>query len=325
MSNAGQAWARRQRGVTGTTKYLLEVLGDYCNPAWPFAWSSVSTLAEDLGCSERQVKRLLRKLEEEALIVGFDVTDARTGRCRTRLYWLPVETARPAQKDVRAWENLTGGRVTYVSPSEGDMGVTGEGDIDVMGRVTPMSPLELELELRGSDEPTQSAGERAGEAWSAMPDGSRLGVSSPDLFDRAWAQQVADGADAAAMEAGCRAYGRTKAAWGVSGTPVAAHRFIAEGRWKSFAGSTSAAGLSGGEASMPQFAGPAAVWAAFAEAKGEAWCRSWLSPCRWDEGERALIAPKRLTVERIEQAGVKLRDLNIRIIAPSAHLEGTRA
>src|SRR5690606_35400191 len=110
-----------------------------------FAFPAVATVAGELQVDERTVQRHLRILEDDHQIIGCDVEDKATGRTRTRAYYFPVEGRGPSAKELKAFELKVGGRVTRVSPWEGDMGVTGEGDTGVRGRVTTVSPLNEPL------------------------------------------------------------------------------------------------------------------------------------------------------------------------------------
>ncbi|WP_454762357.1 hypothetical protein [Caulobacter segnis] len=51
------------------------------------------------------------------------------------------------------------------------------------------------------------------------------------------------------------------------------------------------------------FLGPKEVWLAFLASKDEAWCRSYIEPCGWqDVPERALIAPNSIALGNIDAA-----------------------
>jgi hypothetical protein len=51
----------------------------------------------------------------------------------------------------------------------------------------------------------------------------------------------------------------------------------------------------------PVWPGPAEIRAAVVGKMDEAWTRSWLDPCEWDEDGRAILAPRDFTVRQLEQ------------------------
>lgn len=51
----------------------------------------------------------------------------------------------------------------------------------------------------------------------------------------------------------------------------------------------------------PEFAGPARVRALVVSERGEAWARSWLDPCGWDEAASQIIPRSALAADRIRQ------------------------
>lgn len=288
MSGEALGWAKKQACGGRGPKDVLKTLADYAGKHG-FAWASVATLASECEASERTVQRDLRQLEEMGLLRGYDVVDARTGRSRSRLYWFPISGDEPDLKTRRSVEAELGARVTWVSPSEGDMGVTGEGDMGVTPGVTTVSPLKEPL-LEPSEADASSAGARepvgvAGEIWSVWPSAGRE-HSSERLVVDALTAEAAAGADLADVRAGALAYAARPSAWGASGDkPKSPHRFITEGRWKTHlprAGEPA-------RAAPPrmQFA-DAGVRAKLVGAMSEAWVISWLDPCGWDDAKREI-------------------------------------
>jgi hypothetical protein len=305
MSGEAIGWAKKQACGGRGPKDVLKTLADYADENG-FAWASISTLARECEASERTVQRDLRHLEDMGLLQGFDVTDARTGRSRTRLYWFPVQGGEPTPKMRKAIELERGARVTWVSPSEGDMGVTGEGDMGVTPGVTTVSPLKEPLiEPEEADASSQRGcahgdeiDEVAGAIWSAWPEAGRLHSSERQL-SRAVRREVRDGAALTDVQAGSLAYSRNPKAWGASGkNPKSPHNFVGEGCWKTHLPRA----CEGRATATPriQFA-DAELRAALCAAMDEPWVVSWLDPCGWDEGKR-VIDP------RIQRRADKLRE-----------------
>ena len=126
--------------------------------------------------------------------------------------------------------------------------------------------------------------------WLSMPQASRA-VTSERLFGGAWDVEVGGGADPQAMAAACLAYSRDTGSWGASGRPVGATKFLAEGRWRQFAGADGARAGTGGGAALAVTV-PAEVFEAVAGVKDDGFARSWLSRAVWDDGERVLSVPE---------------------------------
>ena len=315
MSGAALGWAKKQACGGRGPKDVLKTLADYAGEHG-FAWAKVATLARECEASERTVQRDLRHLEDMGLLRGYDVVDARTGRSRSRLYWFPISGAEPDAKDRRSIEAELGARVTWVSPSEGDMGVTGEGDMGVTPGVTTVSPLKEPLpELSEAD--ASSAGVRepvgvASEIWSVWPSAA-CEHSSERLVVDALTAEVAAGSDLADVRAGALAYAARPSAWGASGDkPKSPHRFITEGRWKTHLPKAG----EGGAASRPrmQFA-DAGVRAKLVGAMSEAWVISWLDPCGWDDGKREIDPRIKRRADKLGEARARqvLADLGVTV------------
>lgn len=317
MSNEAQAWAVKQVCGGRGPKDVLKTLANYAD-ANGFAWTSVARLANDCETSERTVQRDLRHLESEGLLHGYEVFDARTGRSRTRLYWFPVDGDQPTPKMMKAIEAERGARVTWVSPSEGDMGVTGEGDMGVTLGVTTVSPhKEPPIEPSEADASSVRAGETIDEVvsaiWSAWPEAGRQHSSERQLFKAIEAEVKARFA-LSAVKAGALAYAANPKAWGQSGDrPKAPHTFVADGRWKTHLVSPSERAPV--VTTRIRFASDE-VRAAMVGTMGEPWVVSWLDPCGWNEGKREIDPrlgdrAKRLgearPAGRLSELGVKIR------------------
>lgn len=303
MSGEAIGWAKKQACGGRGPKDVLKTLADYAG-AHDFAWASVARLARDCEASERTVQRDLRHLEDMRLLRGYDVVDARTGRSRSRLYWFPISGDEPDAKTRRAIEAELGARVTWVSPSEGDMGVTGEGDMGVTGRVTTVSPHKNPL-LEPTEADASSAGARetveqvVSALWSAWPEAGRI-HSSERALAKAVEAEVKAGAALADVRAGGLAYAGNPKAWGQSGEkPKAPHTFIAEGRWKTH--------LQRPDQRAPvvtpriRFASDE-VRARLVGAMDEAWVVSWLDPCGWDEGKRVIDPRIKARADKLSEA-----------------------
>jgi Helix-turn-helix domain len=63
MAISSVAVVRSKSQSTGSARLLLLIIASHVSPLTGFAWASVPTLARECKLSERQVYRLLRKLE----------------------------------------------------------------------------------------------------------------------------------------------------------------------------------------------------------------------------------------------------------------------
>lgn len=160
MSGLALGWTRKRRDAPSReAKALLMYLADNANEQT--AWPSKRKLALDVMCSEKTIMRLLADLVEARLLIRLDVEDKHTGRTRTCGYYFPIQGRPPGADEIAAFELEVGGRVTRVSPWEGDTGVPLVGDMGVTGRGTTVSPLnEPPLEPSGPEGPSPGGRER---------------------------------------------------------------------------------------------------------------------------------------------------------------------
>jgi hypothetical protein len=285
-------------------------------------------MAERLQRSERHVKRLLRALEAAGLLLGFDVIDRQIGRTRASAYWFPID-GRPSDDAVATYERKVGGRVTPRSPSEGDTRVTLEGDAGVMGRVTPVSPLELPLDpkfanahLAGAcaDEPGEGVEEGPDPLWSGFEAMERAYPAEGLVFtDRAEAwtayqDQVAAGAAAQDLEAAAAGYGPLLAKLRRTQGPVSLQRFLREGRWRGCLGDRpQASGAPGSPEPLAE------VSAAIREAMGPKWPEVLLQDASWDEARRTVVCGSDRRADRLREAmRAKFEDMGVRVEGPAA-------
>lgn len=331
MSGRAFGWAKRQDAPDRDSKALLVFLADYVQDT-PFAWPAVATIAAELQVSERTVQRLLPVLLKAGLIIGYEVKDKATGRCRTRAYFFPIDSDRPDLAQVRAFELNAGCVLTQLDaePAEqatsgegdsivtlgGDAAVTGEGDSIVTGRVTAVSPLkEPTSEL--SDADASSTGGRAcavdlfGEAWAAYPELGRLGASSERLGRKSWGDELVGGASPDRILAGIRAYAGNRAVWGASGRPKAFHRFLSDGCWVEFADAPVKAGcpVAGG------WPGPANIRMAIAQGLGEGFAFATLDAAGWNGS--AVVAKTRWAANELRtKAREILSEIGVEVLNP---------
>lgn len=303
MSGEALGWAKKQVAGGRGPKDVLKTLADYADQHG-FAYPSIARLATECEASERTVQRDLRHLEDMGLLQGFEVTDARTGRSRTRLYWFPMEGDEPSSKMKKAIEAERGARVTWVSPSQGDMGVTGEGDMGVTPGVTTVSPhMNPLLEPSEADASSAGAGasveEIAEELWSSWPAAGRA-HSSERLVVEAVTAEAKAGADLAEVRRGGLAYCARPSGWGASGDkPKSPHRFIAEGRWKTHADAVRAKAA----ATRNRFADEG-LRKVLVGLRSEGWAVSWLDPCPFDAGKREIDPRLRSRAEKLREPDV---------------------
>lgn len=292
MSGLALGWARKRKDAPSReAKACLMYVADNANDQ--MAWPSKRTLAEDMMCSEKTVMRLLADLVSAGLLVRLDVEDKATGRTRTCGYYFPVQGRPPLAGEIAAFEREVGGRVTLVSPWEGDTDGTGEGDTGVTGRGTTVSPLyEPPLKPESSDELSTGEGEGAqareiliSEIEAAMP--ARLAsVSDRDAYRAALGDLAAEGVDLADLP-GC--LGR----WAVDPlflgrkVPVPLEKWLRSGQWR---GSLPAADA---EAAGPPEPSPDATPPSLPKDVAgviyPAGLATYLGGAEWRDGERLLV------------------------------------
>ena len=331
MSGVAHGWASRQRAPTQSTKSLLETLGDCADPELHFAWPSIGFLAERRQLSERQIKRMLRMLVEAKLVVGFNVVDRRTGRTRTSAYWLPVFGPEPSPETIAAYEQKVGGRVSPMSPSEGDMGDTQEGDMGVTPEgdtgVT-LTTLNETSELGASDEAPERAQARDG------------GMTFWDAFDAAWRAVPGPMRKLTELKRARSAWSKASKVHGHERLLAAMvtyaddadiaqrkvlpgfHTWLAEETFVQFLpGDDAALAKAVGKASAPLLDGaPPEVLDAVMR-RGEGFARSYLTGARWDGGLKAIRAARQIAADKLNAVvGGDLARLGVTVLGPTPDL-----
>lgn len=305
MSEEALTWAQTQRAKNRSAKFVLMRLAAYAD-AKGVAWALVPLLAQQIDGDDRTVQRALRALEAARLIV-------KTGRFYSRnvpYYRLDMDGSARAElasatvtSEAPNGDNLSplADVATVTSePSNGDTGATQK-------KITQPSG--------GSNEPPSGRARAIGSeacraAFAAYPEAGRKGVSSWRLWSEAWASEVAGGADELRLARASDAYGRCKSAWGSSGRPKAAHRFLATGAWEAFGDAPAAA-------AKPRWSGPETVREQLVERRGEDFASAWLDPGSWSG--KAVVARTRIAAERLREA---LRGSSIEVVDPAVGGQG---
>lgn len=68
MSIKAFRWAKDQRGLPSSEKFVLIMIADHYNDEWHRAWPSHATLGEETGLSVPTVKRAIRALASRGLL-----------------------------------------------------------------------------------------------------------------------------------------------------------------------------------------------------------------------------------------------------------------
>ncbi|MCW5758277.1 MAG: helix-turn-helix domain-containing protein [Phenylobacterium sp.] len=291
MSGKCRGWAGEQKDAPRELRTFLMVVADYANELG-FMWPSVETMADEQGCSGRTIQRLLKKAVEAGLLIRLDVEDRRTGRTRSCGYFFPVKGLGPTGQDIAAFERVSGGRVTAVSPWEGDTGVTGEGDTGVRGRVTtvsphepPLEPSETEVSSPGAREdgetPVGKVDRTLVEAVrAAMPVGMGRVSSEPDWIE-ALDVLAGRGEDVSAVPDCLRRLADDPLFRGLK-VPPRCERWLLDGKWRFYLDPAPPRGpdasrLDPGLLRAGEFAPWCAAMAAVQARIGDKLFRSWLS------------------------------------------------
>lgn len=145
MSLAAMHWARQSlktlpESVKTPARLALMLLADYADEQHA-SWPSITTMAEEMGCSVRSVQRTIDLLVKHGL-VQVEKRHAANGRQMSNRYHLAVAGPFPVgrQSDTPSISDQFG-EGDSLTPSEG-VNLTGEGDTSDRERVTPVSPLE---------------------------------------------------------------------------------------------------------------------------------------------------------------------------------------
>ena len=318
MSGDALGWAKKQICGGRGPKDVLKTMADYADDNG-FAWTSVARLAFDCEASERTVQRDLRHLEEVGLLRGYAVFDARTGRSRTRLYWFPISADHPTPKMMRSIELERGARVTWVTPSEGDMGDTlqgdmgdtPEGDMGVTGRVTTVSPhKEPPIELSEAD--ASSVGARAvDEAFEALVVAyPAAGIDNTDIpaARTAFAAEVEVVGDPWRIVGAAEAFAADPKTKARTFAPAGLHNWLSRQSYRGrLPAVAQAAGLSEPRAGKAVFEGPAEVRACLLVEQKEAFVVSYLDPARYDPGGRVVFPHSGPARDKLAMAWASLK------------------
>lgn len=154
--------------------------------------------------------------------------------------------------------------------------------------------------------PPEGASDHAlDQAMAAYPESGRA-TSNPAKARQAWADGASEiGPDQ--LLARVRAFAEHHRSEGPKAkAPPAFHRWLADRRWENFA-------TAAPSPAVPTWPGPREVWEAVVGAKSDAFARSWLSPCIWQEvPTRALVSQSGTVIRRLQQeVGPLLAGLDI--------------
>lgn len=285
MSAEARAWSKRQRLFSRPDKrdvsagVVLRELADFAD-AEGCAFPKVATLVEVTGLTARAVQEALRRLEGAGIIV-------RTGRTAPRNRNVPVY-------QLRLDAEFAGSVLSDMGAAAAPLAEKGAGDAPQRvqelhpkgaGAAPPIGTTREQEEAdasstRATEQDRKSAFDRA---WAAYPEAGR-DRSSPRIARRAWDREARKFDPESLVEA-VKAFADNPALWGVSGTPCAFHRWLAEGRFENLLPS----GEAGQPAARTRFVGPPELRDAFVVAHGEAKAVSYLDRCSWRGVPSALV------------------------------------
>jgi hypothetical protein len=172
MSIEAMNWAKKQRCGSPSVKAVLVEIANWANPDGRAEFRLVRDIARDVEMSERNVQRIIKKLETSRAEGGLGLLQrvpvfGESGVQRANGFLLVgltgrVTTCRPSSKSAPKGEGdkLSAPRVTDCH-REGDTGVTGEGDAGVtqykdLNReqdITPLTPRRGKERVRSSEIP----------------------------------------------------------------------------------------------------------------------------------------------------------------------------
>jgi hypothetical protein len=149
-------------------------------------------------------------------------------------------------------------------------------------------------------------------AWAAYPESGKA-TSNLEKSRAAFDAELVGAGGCAPLRRAVEAYAEHVAAAGLKAkSPPAFHRWLTDRRWQAFAKPDIGAGSA--------WSGPPDVWAAVVAERDEAFARSWLLTCAWqDVPTRALITPSATTIARLRrEIGPLLTSLGVEILERAA-------
>jgi hypothetical protein len=171
--------------LSTSEKMVLLIIADHASDDGTNSWPSVSTIARKASLSDRQVKRILRELQDQGLI-------------RIELQAGGTKDMRDDRRPNRYTVNLNG--VTSTTPRTSERGDTTSprGDTHDMHGVTPMSPKPS---IEPSIKEPSIIDQTFDDFWNAYPR-KVAKAAARDL----WQRLIRRGHDPAAIIAGAQAY-----------------------------------------------------------------------------------------------------------------------
>lgn len=319
MSNDALNWAWKTPIADSTAVFVLVVLADHAGDCAGEDWTcypAVDRIMARTRKSRSAVERSLKWLEAE----GYISRQRRRlpgGRLGIYDYVLHRErnlAASAFQAEVDPASHASKRRVDHASEQPPTMRQNGASPYGVVTHVDEPS-------VEPSDEPSLRARGReqgqvwGAEVWRAWPSAGQ-DASSPQLTDEAMETVLGRGADPAEVMAGVRGYIADRKAWGASGRPLSPHRFLAEGRWKTFADRTPG-GPGGLHDGARRAFEDAEVRAEFLAETWESGVRSYLDPATWDEASRTIHPRNGISADWLKKhwptaltaSGVRLGDV----------------
>ena len=302
MSEEAKIWADAPLPLDPVSKAILSKLAGVSDVE-DCAWMTVPDLAERVGVSVRTVQSRLRKLEggndDGAVYIRLTGRTHRYGTREVPIYELMVDhdmvaeiqDRRKGRKRAEAERRATVKPASRAVEEGRAMGATvcthsGDAEDAICTRMGATVCTRNE-ENRGEGFTTftlqgaRGLREAARKVLDAWPSEHRA-LSSPREVAKALAGEVRQGQDIAAVIASTGPYVADRKAWGASGQPMAPHRFIASGRWETFAPTVVAVptqqGSPGGETVSPD-PKRLALRQRVVREFGEAAARSYFDPC----------------------------------------------
>ncbi len=269
---------------------LAFAIGRHLNRTTGDAWPSQKTLASAIGVSARQVRTLLRDLENQGLLTtesgGFQRPDRyRPGTPERKLTSaLNVEadfrSARPPERKLTSAQSGSG---------------------------LPPNPLNEPLEYRPPNPPEGGVRQdRFAEGWDAYPIAGRANAG-PAKASREWPGAAERAGGEEALIDAIKAHAARLASDGSKAKNF--DRWLRDDGFAAYLRMSVAAPVS-------SWSGPADVWAEASRAMGEETVRTYLGRCGWqDSPVKAVIAPHEFAAGKLRSgAGAALASLGVQIL-----------
>lgn len=269
MSVQASSWAIEQVCETPAEKAVLLVIAAYAG-ADGTCYPGQDTIARQACCSVKTVERVLKTFAARGWLERTERRRRDGSRTSDLLHLcMAPNPERREQPDTMSGSPEPSRHPVQTNPTscpDQPDTMSGLTTFEPLGEITPPNPP------RGGD--AARSAEMFETVWNAYPETGKA-ATNRERSRRAWDAALTDAEPVVVLE-GVRRFAASKAARVGGGARVPSlHRWLNERRWEAWA--------TPGDlpSTAARWEGPPELRAAVVAAKGEAFARSWLDPCRF--------------------------------------------